>query len=632
MATEEDALKAPGADDRPGSRWKLLVDPVGLAITIIIVATIWGAAWWGRRAERRSLRTRRVAEVRAAAELMLHSAESMLATDELPALQHLVTSVSEKHHLAACRIVLPDGGVLADTDPSRISVHKLPDKWPSESVGGAEESITADEMSIRLRLHVPGRGPARLDTSASIERPICCTSAGRAGFGIIAIVALAGLLLVYRWMRSRLRAMSAIRQALVAFGGGEATTATMAVRSGLGPEAGAWNRLLHDSQQLQQQVALKQARESLETRGQATADLSAACDTLSQGMVFVDAQGCATFVNGAASVFLQRPRDQLLGADIGEFIQDESLLASIRDMVRGPASERRTVEVEQKDAGGDGVLRYSVRPVRGQDSAAAVIVIDDVTQQRVAEGARGVFVAQATHELRTPLTNIRLNVETAIEDGQRDPALRANCLNVISQESRRLERMVGDILSVAQIEAGSFKITKDDVRLKALFDELQEDYRAQAEERHVGLTFSLPPKLPTIQADRDTIVLSLHNLIANALKYTPAGGQVAVHVDVSPTELVVAVADTGIGIAEDDLERVFERFYRSKDRRVTKTTGSGLGLALAREVIRLHGGDITVHSETDKGSTFTLTLPIVGEDAPHEHSAAAPGRGNGSEA
>jgi len=106
MATEE-ALQKPSGAGKASSRWKLVVDPVGLAITIIVVVAIGGAAWWGRRAERISLRSRRVAEVRAATELMLHSAESMLATDELPALQHLVTRVTEKHRLAACRIVLP---------------------------------------------------------------------------------------------------------------------------------------------------------------------------------------------------------------------------------------------------------------------------------------------------------------------------------------------------------------------------------------------------------------------------------------------------------------------------------------------------------------------------------------------
>ena len=631
MATEE-ALEKPPPGGKAAPRWKLAVDPVGLAITAIVVASIGGAAWWGLRAERRSLRSCRAAEVRAVSRLLLQSAEPMLAANELPALQRLVTSVSQKHHLARCRIVLPDGQVLADADPVRISVRDLPSKWPEGNVGTAEESLAQGRIDIRTPLHIFGRGPACLEASAAIERPGWGRSEARAGFGIIAVVALAGLLLVYRWMRSRLRAMRAIRESLVAFNAGEVTPATMAVGSALGPEAGAWNRLLHDSQQLRQQVALEQARESLETRGRATSDLSAACNTLSQGMIFVDEKACATFVNGAAAIFLQAPREEILGADIGEFIHDEAMLASIRAIVTGSTSARRTVEVEQRDASGDGVLRFSVRPVRGQDSAAGVIVIEDVTQQRVAEVARSVFVAQATHELRTPLTNIRLNVETAIEEGQSDPALRENCLNVINQESRRLERMVGDILSVAQIEAGSFKITKDDVRLKVLFDEIQEDYKAQAQERHVGITFSLPPKLPTIQADRDKIVLSLHNLIANALKYTPAGGQVAVHVDASASELVVAVADTGIGIAEDDLDRIFERFYRSKDPRVLKTTGSGLGLTLAREVIRLHGGDITVHSQLDQGSTFTLTLPVLAEAGQHEHPTAAAWRRDGSEA
>ena len=631
MATEE-ALEKPPPGSKAAPRRKLAVDPVGLAITAIVVAAVGGATWWGLRAERMSLRSCRVAEVRAVSGLLLQSAESMLTANELPALQRLVTRVSRDYALAECRIVLPDGQVLADADPMRISVRDLPSKWPERTAGAAEESLTQGRITIHNPLDVPGRGPARLEASAALERPGWSRSEARAGFGAIGAVALAGLLLVYRWMQSRLRAMGAIREALVAFDGGECTLATMAVGSHLGPEAGAWNRLLHESQQLRQQIALERARESLETRGQATGDLSAACDTLSQGMIFVDEKGCAKFVNGAAAVFLQAPRERILGADIGQFIRDERMLESIRATAKGPASSRTTIEVERRDTGGEGVLRFSVRPVRGHDLAAAVIVIEDVTQQRVAEGARNVFVAQATHELRTPLTNIRLNVETAIDEGDGDAALQANCLNVINQESRRLERMVGDILSVAQIEAGSFKITKDDVRLDGLFDELQADYKAQAAEKEVALSFNLPPKLPVIQADRDKVVLSLHNLIGNALKYTPAGGQVAVNLETDPRQLVVSVADTGIGIDEDDVGHIFDRFYRAKDRRVTKTIGSGLGLALAREVIRLHGGDITVHSELDKGSTFTLTLPIVGGAAPHEHTAAAAGRGNGLEA
>ncbi|HEY8666722.1 MAG TPA: ATP-binding protein, partial [Tepidisphaeraceae bacterium] len=241
--------------------------------------------------------------------------------------------------------------------------------------------------------------------------------------------------------------------------------------------------------------------------------------------------------------------------------------------------------------------------------------IEDVTQQRVAEEARNTFVAQATHELRTPLTNIRLYVETAIEEGDKNPSIRTNALNIINQESRRLERIVGEMLSVAEIEAGSFKLRSADIYLDLLLEELKADFEQQAKDKKMTLLFNLPPKLPVVHGDRDKIVVALHNLVGNALKYTPEGGQVTVSAVVDRGQLSIDVNDTGIGISEEEAEQIFEKFYRSKDPRVGKITGTGLGLTLAREVVRLHGGDITVRSEVNKGSTFTITLPLGVEAA-----------------
>ena len=117
----------------------------------------------------------------------------------------------------------------------------------------------------------------------------------------------------------------------------------------------------------------------------------------------------------------------------------------------------------------------------------------------------------------------------------------------------------------------------------------------------------------TIKGDRDKINVALHNLLGNALKYTPAGGQVTVNVSIEKNVLGVEFIDTGFGISEEDQKRIFDKFYRAKDPRIGKIVGTGLGLTLAREVMRLHGGDITVDSQLDKGSTFTLTLPIAVE-------------------
>ena len=159
------------------------------------------------------------------------------------------------------------------------------------------------------------------------------------------------------------------------------------------------------------------------------------------------------------------------------------------------------------------------------------------------------------------------------------------------------------------------KLNADDVRLEPLLDELRADYLALADEKDLKLGFELPPKLPVLRGDRDKIAMTLHNLVGNAIKYTPAGGTVTVKVDAGDSGVIVRVKDTGIGISSDETGRIFEKFYRSKDKRVAQVTGSGLGLALAREVARMHGGDITVESQLDRGSTFTLTLPMLARAA-----------------
>jgi two-component system sensor histidine kinase VicK len=244
-----------------------------------------------------------------------------------------------------------------------------------------------------------------------------------------------------------------------------------------------------------------------------------------------------------------------------------------------------------------------------------MVLIEDVTQQRIAEAARNSFLAKAAHELRTPLTNIRLYVENAVDDCGNDLQAVGKCLNVINDESRRLERTVSEVLSVSEIEAGSFDLRRDDVRLDDLLGQIRADHEPTAQKKGITLRFDLPPKLPTVSADRDKISLALHNLLGNALKYTPEGGQVSVSGTVESGQVAFDFADTGIGIRREDLPRIFDKFYRATDQRVADITGSGLGLAITREIVSLHGGTISVESELDKGSTFTLILPITEKDA-----------------
>ncbi len=587
----------------------------GTALAGILLSVVAATAVWNASAMRESLERGRANEVRAVGALLGTTAEMMLAAGELSALRRVVMDAGRDYELSHCRVVLGDSQVAADLDAPHINLKALPDRWSSAGPAAASDTVEEGQIRLTYPLKVVGRGGGRLEVAAEVSYPIWTCWEAQTGIGVIGAVGLLALLLVYRKMRRRMRAMGAIREALLAAEGGEQTQAALAVSAELGTEAKAWNAVLTEQERLRKRMVADRARELLGAGQESNTELGAACDAMSQGLLLVDSQMQVKYANGAAAVFLRAEREAMVGSDICTLILEEEVLAAVRSVACGAIRRKASVEIQRQGETGTVVLRVSVRPVRREDFAAAMILIEDVTQQRVAEEARNAFVAQATHELRTPLTNIRLYAETAIDSGEDDPAARANCLNVINQEARRLEHMVGTILSVAEIEAGSMKIQHDDVRLDALFAELEADYRAQAAEKQLVLSFHLPPKLPVIQGDRDKIAMAIHNLLGNALKYTPEGGEVTVAVSSDDGALSVAVRDTGIGIGEDDRGRVFEKFYRAKDRRVAKITGSGLGLALAREVIRMHGGDITLQSELDQGSTFTLTLPAATEAA-----------------
>lgn len=621
LGSAPDPLAHPGAPGSPGSlvRHRLLqrgesaVAYVGLALAAILALSVAAGVCWTLRNERAAVRDRRLTEIQTVATLLAQSAESLMAADDPSAVRRLVIDAARRHELTQCRVLLPDGQILADTAPKRVTLDRLPAAWVGADVDAIRFEAGDSAITVSHPLHVAGRGPATLDLQADIAYPLWLESQTSIGLAAIGAAALLALLFVYRSMRFRLRSLGAIRESLLAMERGENEESALRLSPVLGQEAQVWNHLLADRAEVRKQSILEKTREALVGRG--GADLRGACDVISQGMILVDDSLTVRYANGAAATFVQAKRELLVGGPIAAFMKDSRVLAALREASAGPSRKRTTIELEQQTDEGAGVLRYHVRPVRRDDAAAAIILIEDVTQQRVADKSRNAFVAQATHELRTPLTNIRLYVETALEQGEKDPAERARCLNVINQETARLERIVDDLLKIAEIEAGSLKLTHDDVRIDELMARLLVDYEKQAQDSGIALAFNLPPKLPTLHADRDKLALAMHNLIGNALKYTPRGGRVAVNVDADENRLVFEVRDTGIGISKEDQAHVFDKFYRANDRRVDLIVGTGLGLAIARDVIRLHGGDITVESELDKGSTFTLTVPTNAEAA-----------------
>lgn len=428
--------------------------------------------------------------------------------------------------------------------------------------------------------------------------------------GGVCAAALTAQALILRTLFRRFGSLSQVGDTMSSWAHGEADLAALRITRDADPVSTAWNRVIDALEETHDRRATASVVDQLTQKS--PSDQDGALDALPHGVVIVNAERHIASANGAASRVLMRNRDRLIGAPLDKVIADPSLTELIDRVLdtpdtRGGAVELRFNPGEEQEA----VMRATVRPVgKNASQRNALVVFEDVTQQRTADRSRNLFVAQATHELRTPLTNIGLYLERAIDLDDDETADRAECLNVINQEVIRLGRVVEEVLSVSEIEAGSLKVNRNDVRVDELIAKIEDEYRPQAEKKNIALSFDLPPKLTVVQGDREKITLAIHNLLGNALKYTPAGGEVRVEVLEVNHELLVNVADTGIGISEDEIGKVFEKFYRADDQRLADIGGSGLGLALAREVIRLHGGDITLQSTLNQGSTFTLRLPV----------------------
>lgn len=599
-----------------------VVSAFGLWVALLVLGVLGAGSAWTFYTHEDATRQSAQAELSREAELLASAVESLIEAEELQGVRSLIARSVAQTGLEGATASLVDGPVLAQgrTGASvKDELIELPEQWGSEK-GLETASVTQRSdgaIVAKAKATVVGRGDVIVELTKPFHYDPLAQRELQAGLGVIAMAALAGGLLVYRGLRSRMRALGAIHESLQyarQFLDGEMPTAALRLAEDLGEEARAWNRLLDERDYLRQRDKLERAAEKLQASVNGGGDYAAAFDAVWLGLIVLDDSCNVRAINGAAAALLRVQKPDAVSKHVDVVVPFRDVTQTAQLVASGKQRQRASMEVtlEPKDAGGEtSILRATVRPMRREDGSAAMIVLEDITQQRVAQESRNSFVAQATHELRTPLTSMRLYLEQLVEDGDKDPLVKARCLNVLTSETRRLERVVGDMLSVSEMDAGTFQLRVDDVDLPKMFEELEQDYQAAAADKEITFRVDVPPKWPMVRGDRDKIATALHNIISNAIKYTPQGGMVTVRASEANGQLAVDITDNGIGIAPDEQEQVFAKFYRSKDKRVASITGSGIGLALAREVIRMHGGDITLQSAIDKGSTFTLTVPAA---------------------
>jgi two-component system phosphate regulon sensor histidine kinase PhoR len=393
-----------------------------------------------------------------------------------------------------------------------------------------------------------------------------------------------------------------MRQMAIRVAGGDfGMRAPERVGGELGELAGALNRM---SVQLETRLRELTAEK---------AELNATLANMIEGVLVVDAGCKIRLANDALRRQFGLP-ESALGKTVTEAFRN----APLQDLVsQALASEQAHARELSFFGPEERVFDVNAACLRGRDGSptGVVIVFHDITRIKQLENVRKEFVANVSHELRTPLSIIKGYVETLLDEQPPDDATSKQFLQTIEKHSRRLESLIGDLLSISELESHQAKLNLASVSLRAETESVLEELKQRARDRNLTVVSEVPEGFPAVRADAQRLHQVLFNLLDNAIKYTQPGGRVIVSAREKEGEIEVCVADNGPGIAPEHLSRIFERFYRVDKARSREMGGTGLGLSIVKHIVQAHGGRVWVESsprsergEPGKGSSFYFTL------------------------
>lgn len=351
-------------------------------------------------------------------------------------------------------------------------------------------------------------------------------------------------------------------------------------------------------------------REALSQNEEEKEKLTSILTNMSDGVVATDENGVVILMNLRAALMLGTegplpegaPLDKLLGLD---YEQSGSL-------AKGNA---QSAMLHLTHMGGEdsNIVRVTFTPIHRREGgiAGTIAVLQDVTEQENLEESRREFVANVSHELRTPLTTIKSYVE-ALDDGAlEDPQLAVRFVGVIRNETERMIRLVTDLLHLSRLDSKEALLRIQQTDITEMLEDVADRFSFQIRQKRIDISTRVRRDVSTAWLDRDQIDQVLGNLVSNALKYTPEGGTIELEALKNEDGMLsISVRDSGIGIPKKDIERIFERFYRVDKARSRNMGGTGLGLSIAREIVKAHGGSISLQSELNEGSKVTFTLPL----------------------
>jgi two-component system, OmpR family, phosphate regulon sensor histidine kinase PhoR len=578
---------------------KLFVAALCSALIALAVAGLFFATTMRRQIDERIERTL-IAETRLAADLLSRGRAFATVRD-------MDDEADRMGELLEARVtfIAPDGRVVGDSSEPLDGVMAMENHAQRPEVIAALASglgrsrrysatLRIDMLYVAAPVNHPAIGFVRValpltDVRQQL-RAVLTTTLGALSFAMAGGAAIAWFLSARVGRRVRLIADVASR-----YRQGDLTPP----RLGFGDdELGTVAHALNDS--------IQEIGRRLEEQARDRARMEAILAGMVEGVIVVDAHGRLQLVNTAARQMLKLDR-AATGRPYVETIRHPAIAELVAAVLRG-----RTPEPLQLSPPRDAARTILARaaPAAGSGDQGVVLVLLDITDLRRADQIRRDFVANVSHELRTPLTAIRGYVE-ALSEGDTTPDETRRFLEIIARHTERMERLVKDLLRLARLDAGQETLELVACDTRTLIEGVVNDLARTAEQRGQRIIATVAPGGEQVRVDPAKLHDALRNLIANAINYAPEHTTIYVAATPVDARIAIAVSDEGPGLPEQDLSRVFERFYRVDKSRARDPGGTGLGLAIVRHLIELHGGSVRAENRPEGGARFVITVPGV---------------------
>lgn len=329
---------------------------------------------------------------------------------------------------------------------------------------------------------------------------------------------------------------------------------------------------------------------------------------MNDGILAFNMQGKLMHINPEAQKLLHRKYLDDISFD--RFFKEIQADITLGDLlyINPDGSLEREVKIENTYLH----MNFATFNIEKNKTGGIIVIIHDITHQEKLEESRRIFVADVSHELRTPLTTIKSYSETLADMPDADRELRMRFLNVIASESDRMARILSDLLTLSELDDNqTFYKVPEAIDIRKMIEGIVERMGMTAQKKNQTLIYHPINDVPIISGDRDSLERVIINIISNAIKYTPSGGNIEVYSSKVYTDISIKVSDNGIGIPKDKLPNIFDRFYRVDKARSRDTGGTGLGLAIAKQVLEsCFNGKIKINSELNKGTEVTITIPV----------------------